>query len=97
MAQAAEHGQPLLELARGFAWRHAKDNGVVTVEDVRKALDVALTPRAWESGNWMGSIFREHRDESGARVWEPTGRAVMTEHKGGHRRRVLEWRLTSHV
>jgi hypothetical protein len=84
MELAAAHGQPLLELARILAARHAKNNGTVTIENVRRELGWRVP--GWEPGNWMGSVFKEKR-------WEPTGRWVQTEHKGGHRRAVREWRL----
>ena len=92
MGLAAAHGQPLLELARKWAAWHAEHNGVVSIEDVRRGLDDMLGARYWESGNWMGSVFKA-RDKFGERVWEPTGDWVQTKHKGGHARPVREWRL----
>jgi len=95
MAQAAAHGEPLLTLARQIAMNYAKGrfwaDGTVTIEDVRTGLDKMLG-RYWDSGNWMGSVFKE-RDKWGERVWEPTGRWVQTTHRGGHARAVREWRL----
>lgn len=89
MDLSASRNARFLALARSLAVYHAKmHDGYCSIEDVRrwanfKRISIDFT------GNWVGSVFK-------GKNWEYAG-MVQSVHKGGHARRVIQWKLIADV
>jgi len=83
MAKAANANEEMLGWARFMAVELCRGGHTTTVDAVRDR--ICNHPR-FSPGNWMGTIFNDHR-------FVATGEFVRSTHKGGHRRMVRVWKL----
>lgn len=66
-----------------------------TADDVRELREIQPDETGERGNNWMGAVFLE-RDNSGNRVWEPSGRRWHSRTRGSHANELQIWVLSQY-